>query len=104
MWDIKKFLTENRLTLIEQSLNPFELYDDHPKAGAATKSIMAVIKTVAPKVKSGKMSEEAAAKLVAKEARKWYSTGANDTASLEAITDVLGKAIGKGMEWRVDSY
>jgi len=104
MWDIKKFLTENKIILSEQETNPFALYSGFKNTNLATKRIAAAIKSVAPKLKSGKMSEEAAAKAVYREVRKWSKVGANDTESLEAITDVLGKAAGQEMEWRIDSY
>ena len=101
MFDLKKFLKEHKLTIVE-SANPYYLHDD-PKRDQATKEITAIIKKVAPQMKSKKMPEEDGAVMVYKVCKKWKKLGAVNISSLEEITTALEKLVGRELE-RIDWY
>ena len=88
---------------LSEAYNPFSLYDD-PKVDVATKEIQSAINDAANQVKSKKLDLEKAAGMVYKVVKKWTKLGADDTESLEGITDAFEKATGQSLENRIDSY
>jgi hypothetical protein len=103
VFDITKFLTENKIYLNEAK-NPFSLYSDLSGWEGASKAIQGAIDVNARHHKAGIVTSEDAAKLVHREAAKWRKFGATDTASMEAITDALEKSLGTKLAYRVDNY
>jgi hypothetical protein len=99
MFDIKKFLTENKLTSaskIDEAKNPFDLYADMPGVDQATTAIQAALDRAAAAVKTGKISPQRSwSKMITPVLSRYEKFGAEDTTSEETIIRRYERLIGK---------